>query len=102
MRVHPLDVFEPLSRQRGQTQPHRHHDLAMDHEVELDEEIVVLADRAVDDVLDRYDAGICPVITYGLEDGAEAAERAAWCIPERRQNGVLGEGSGLARIDDGT
>ena len=58
MRVHPLDVLDPLTRQRGQTQPHRHHDLAVDHEVELDEEVVVLADRAVDDVLDRDDARV--------------------------------------------
>ena len=43
--------------QRGEAQPDRHDDLAADREVVLDQEVVVLADRAVDDVLDGDDAG---------------------------------------------
>ena len=42
------------------------------------------------------------IVADRLEDGAEAAERAARHIPERRQDRVLGERAGLARIDDGS
>ena len=44
-------------------------------EVVLEEQVVVLADGAVDDVLDRDDAGRGPPGRDGLEDLAEAAER---------------------------
>src|SRR4029077_11531625 len=98
--VDPLDVVDPLPRQRGQTQTDRHDHLATDDEVELDEQVVVLADRAVDDVLDRYDAGRGLATGDDVEYLAEAAERGALDIPERREDGVLRERPRLTRVGD--
>ena len=53
VRVDPLDVLEPLAGQRREAEADRHDDLAADDEVVLEQQVVVLADRAVDDVLDR-------------------------------------------------
>ena len=73
VRVHALDVLEPLARERGEAQPHGDDDLAGDGQVVLDEQVVVLADRAVDDVLDRHDT--CGGIAGcdRIEDRPEAA-----------------------------
>ena len=57
VRVDALDVVERLAGQRGEAEADRDDDLAADLEVVLEEQVVVLADRAVDDVLDRDDAG---------------------------------------------
>ena len=57
VRVDPLDRLEPLARQRREAQVDRDHDLAADLERELEEQVVVLAHRAVDEVLDGDDAG---------------------------------------------
>ena len=100
MRVDPLDVVEALAGQGGQAQPDRHDDLAADLEVVLEQQVVVLADGAVDDVLDRDDAGRGVARGDGLEDLAEAAERDALDVAEGREDGVLGERAGLAGIGD--
>ena len=57
VRVDALDVVEPLAGERGEAERDRHDDLAADLEIVLEQQVVVLADRAVDDVLDRDDAG---------------------------------------------
>ena len=75
VRVDALDVLEPLAGQRREAQADRHDDLARDLEVVLDEQVVVLADGAVDDVLDRDDAGRGLAGRDRVEDRAEAADR---------------------------
>ena len=100
MRVDPLDVVDPLAGERGQAQADRHDDFAADDEVEFEEEVVVLADGAVDDVLDGYDAGHRIAPGDGLEDLAEGAERGARDVTEGRQDGILGECAGLTGIGD--
>ena len=100
VRVDPLDVVDPLARQRGQAQADRHDDLGADDEVELEQEVVVLADRAVDDVLDGHDARDGIAGGDGLEDLPEAAERLALDVTECREDRVLGERARLARVRD--
>ena len=95
VRVDPLDVLDPLAGQRGEAEAHRDDDLAADDEIVLEQQVVVLADRAVDDVLDRHDAGGRVAGRDGLEDGAEAAERRPGHVAEDREDGILGEGAGL-------
>ena len=56
MRVDPLDPVQPLAGQGGQAQPDRDDDLGAKLQVVLEEQVVVLADRPVDAVLDRDDA----------------------------------------------
>ena len=73
VRVDPLDGLEPLAGQRRKAQVDRDHDLAPDLEGELEEQVVVLADRAVDQVLDGDDAGGGASGHDCLEDRAEAA-----------------------------
>ena len=77
VRVDALDVLEPLAGERGEAQPHGHDDLAGDRQVVLDEQVVVLADRAVDDVLDRHDAGGGITRRDRVEDRPEAPDRDA-------------------------
>ena len=100
VRVDALDVVEPLSGERGEAERDRHDDLAADREVVLEQQVVVLADRAVDDVLDRDDAGGGGTRRDGLEDRPEAAQRGPRHVAERREDGVLGEGAGLAGVGD--
>ena len=57
VRVDPLDRVEPLAGQGGEAQADRHDDLGPDDEIVLEQQVVVLAHRAVDDVLDRDHAG---------------------------------------------
>ena len=97
MRVDPLDGLQPLAGQRRKAQVDRDHDLAPDLEGELEEQVVVLADRAVDEVLDGDDAGGGASGHDCLEDGAKAAhgERRGRGA-EVRVNGVLRERTWLA------
>ena len=69
MGVDPLDVIDALARQGREAQLDGHDDLAGDREVVFDQEVVVLSDRAMDDVLDRDDAG------YGLAGGDRLEDR---------------------------
>ena len=67
----------------------------------LEQQVVVLADGAVDDVLDRHDAGRtgrpgCE----GLEYRAEAADGSSVHVTEGREHRVLGERARLAGVDD--
>ena len=55
VRVDPVDLVEPLAGQGGEAQPDRDDDLGPKLEIVLEEQVVVLADRAVDAVLDRDD-----------------------------------------------
>ena len=66
----------------------------------LEQQVVVLADGAVDDVLDRNDSGRGAARGDRLEDLAEAAEWSPRDVTERGEDGVLGEGAGLAGVDD--
>ena len=100
MRVDPLDVVERLAGQRGETERDRDDDLTADLQVVLEQEVVVLADRAVDDVLDRDDAGGGIAGGDRIERLAEAAERDARDVAECGDHGVLGERAGLAGIGD--
>ena len=86
----------------SQAQPDRDDDLAADDQVVLHEEVVVLADRAVDDVLDGHDAGRCESRGDRIEDRPEGAQRDALDVAERLEHGVLGEGAGLAGICHGS
>ena len=76
MRIDPLDAIDPLARQGRETEADRDDHLAPDDEVVLEEEVVVLADGAVDDVLDRHDADRRSTRGDGLEDGPEAQRRS--------------------------
>ena len=58
VRVDPLDPLDRLARERGEAEPDGHDDLADDLQLVLEEQVVVLADRAVDHVLDRDDPGV--------------------------------------------
>ena len=101
MRVDALDVVEPLAGQRREAQPHGDDDLADDGEVVLDEQVVVLADRAVDDVLDRHDARARrhpPATASKTARKLPTAMRSR--SPERREHRVLGERAGLAGVGD--
>ena len=70
-------------------------------EVVLEQQVVVLADGAVDDVLDRHDASrIGRPGREGLEYGAEAADGSSVDVTECREHRVLGERAGLAGVDD--
>ena len=101
MRVHALDVLDPLTGESGETEPDRHHDLAADHEVVLDQEVVVLADRAVDHVLDRDDARVGLAVGHGPEHRPEAAHARARHVTESGKDRVLGERTGFAGEHDG-
>ncbi len=72
VRVDPLDVLETLAGQRREAEPDRDDDLAADLQVVLQQQVVVLADGAVDDVLDRDDAGPRPPPTPRPRRRAEA------------------------------
>ena len=102
VRVDPLDVVEPLAGQRSEAQPDRDDDLAADHEVVLEQQVVVLADGAVDDVLDRDDAGARRHRRRPprRRRGTPPSGTRAGVVPEVRQDGVLGEGAGLAGVGD--
>ena len=56
--VDALDRLEALARQRGEAQVDRHDDLADDDEVVLEEQVVGLPDRPLDDVLDGHHAAL--------------------------------------------
>ena len=86
--------------QRREAEPDRHDDLAADLQVVLEQQVVVLADRAVDDVLDRDDAGVGLAGRDDLEDLAKAAQRDPRDVAERGDDRVLGERAGLAGIGD--
>ena len=101
VRVHPLDVLDPLAGERGEAERDGDHDLAPDLQVELEQQVVVLADRAVDDVLDGDHAGRCAAIGDGLEHLAKASQRRPLDVAEGGDDGILGEGAGLAGVGDG-
>jgi hypothetical protein len=75
VRVHPLDVLDALSGQGREAEPDRHNHLARDADVVLDQQVVVLADGAVDDVLDGDDASGRGARRHGVEDRPEARDR---------------------------
>ena len=82
-------------------QPDRDDDLADDRRVVLEQQVVVLADGAVDHVLDGNNAGgVGRPGRERLEYGAEAANGSPVHVAEGREHRVLGERSGLAGVDD--
>ena len=100
VRVDPLDVVDAAGRAAPPgtgstgttTSPRMTRSYSM-------QQVVVLADRAVDDVLDRDDAG------RGLAARRPRRTRPGSCpsgvarhVPERREDGVLGEGAGLPGV----
>ena len=97
-----LDVLDPLAGQGRQRQPDRHDHLPADGQVELEQEVVVLADRTVDDVLDGDDAGGRVAGRHRLEDGPEAGQRCPRHVTEGDEDRVLGERTGLAGIGNGS
>jgi hypothetical protein len=101
VRVDAFDVLETLPGKGRQAERDRHDDLAADLELVLEQQVVVLADRAVDDVLDRDHAGGGVARRDDLEHLAKAAQRDAIDVAEGGQDGVLGEGTGFAGIGDG-
>jgi hypothetical protein len=99
-RVDALDGVEPLARQREQGQAHGHRDLAGDREVELVQQVQVLADGPQQGALDRDDARVGLAIAHRLEHGPERRERHRLGRGEEPEHGLLGEGAGLARVGD--
>ena len=100
MGVDALDLVDRLSGQRRETELDRHDDLADDDEVVLEQQVVVLADRPVDEVLDRQDAGDRTPPDDCLEHLAEAAHAERDRIDEVRLHRVVSEGAGLPREGD--
>ena len=78
VRVDALDVVDPLTGQRREAEADRHDDLAADDQVVLEQQVVVLADGAVDDVLDRARRRPAP-------SPAATASNTARKLPERRR-----------------
>jgi hypothetical protein len=72
----------------------------VDGERMLEQQVVVLAHRPVDHVLDRDHARHGPARDDLVEDRPEAAERAAIDVTEGGEHGVLGERARLARVGD--
>jgi hypothetical protein len=62
----------------------------------LEQQVVRLANRAVDNVLDRDDTRVGAAGGNGRENIAEACLRAPRKVTEDREGGVLGERAGLA------
>ena len=99
--VDPLDALDRFPRQRRQAEPDRHDDLPDHIQRVLQEQVVVLADRPAQEVLDGHDADRRIASFDRLEHAPEAAHAGTIDIAKRRQDSVLCEGAGLARVGDG-
>jgi len=94
--VDALDRLDALSRQCCQAEPHRHDDLADHHGLGLEQQVVDLAYTAADHVLDGQCTGRDLAAQHRLHDVREERDGRGHSVRVGGQDGVLGEGAGLA------
>jgi hypothetical protein len=95
--VDPLDLFDRLAGQRQQREMDRDGDLGGDADfVELEEQVVDLADAAALRAFDRDDARVDAAVLDGLEDGPPCRQCHGLGRGEGRQDALLAEGARLS------